>query len=59
MIDLRCVEVVQHVHGGGEQNALVGLARTPANDFSQEGLPDAGIADEHDAGALVDELQIE
>jgi len=31
----------------------------PADDFGQEGLPHAGIADEHDAGALLEELQIE
>src|ERR1022692_2192445 len=51
--------MIQHVHGSGEQDALIRLAGTPADDLSQEGLPNAGIADEHDAGALVDELQIE
>jgi len=25
--------VIQHVHGGGEQDALIGLADAPANDF--------------------------
>jgi hypothetical protein len=25
--------MIQHVHGGGEQDALIGLADAPANDF--------------------------
>ena len=58
VIDLRCEQTIQHVHGSGEQNALIGLVRTPADDFSQEGLPDAGIADKHDAGAFLKKFQI-
>ena len=33
MIDLRRIEVVQHVHGGSEQDTLIGLAGAPADDF--------------------------
>ena len=51
--------MIEHVHGSGEQDTLVGLTGAPANDFRQKGLPDAGVADEHNAGALFEELQIE
>ena len=33
VIDLRGEQMVQHVHGGGEQDALIGLADAPANDL--------------------------
>ena len=59
MIDLRSQQVIEHVHGGGEQHALIGLAGAPADDLGQEGFAHAGIADEHDAGALVEEVEIE
>ncbi len=59
VIDLRGVQVVEHVHGRGEQNTLIGLAGTPADDFGQECLAHTGVADEHDAGALVEKLQVE
>ena len=58
MIDLRRIEVVQHVHGSSEQDTLMGLAGAPADDLGQEGLADTRISNEHDAGALVKELQI-
>ena len=59
VIDLRSQQMVEHVHGGGEQDALPGLAGAPADDLGQEGLAHAGIADEADVGALRDEVQIE
>ena len=33
VIDLRSEQMIQHVHGGGEQDALIGLTDAPANDF--------------------------
>jgi len=33
VINLRSEQMIQHVHGGGEQDALIGLADAPANDF--------------------------
>ena len=45
VIDLRSEQMVEHVHGGGEQHALVGLAGAPADDFGEEGFAHAGIAD--------------
>src|SRR5215831_20262350 len=59
MIDLRRQQVVEHVHGGGEQDTLIRLAGAPADDLRQEGLTHAGVADEDGAGAFGDELQIE
>ena len=37
--------MVEHVHGGGEQHALIGLAGAPADDLGEEGFAHAGIAD--------------
>ena len=51
--------MIQHVHGGGEENALIGLASTPGNDFCQKCFSDAGIANKDGAGSLGQELQIE
>ena len=33
VINLRSEQMIQHVHGGGEQDALIGLADAPANDL--------------------------
>ena len=33
VIDLRGEQMIQHVHGGGEQDPLIGLADAPTNDF--------------------------
>jgi len=59
VINLRCEQVIQHVHGGCEQDALIGLADAPANDFRQEGLAHPRIPNEHKVGALVQKLQVE
>ena len=59
MIDLRSEQVIEHVHGGGEQHALIGLAGAPADDFGEEGFAHAGIADKTHAGTFGEELQIE
>jgi len=49
--------MIQHVHGGREQHALIGLAGAPGDDLGQEGFPSAGIADQNDAGSLGDEVE--
>ena len=59
VVDLGCQQLIQHVHRGREQNALVGLAGFPSEDFGQEGLADAWVADQHDIGALAQEGEIE
>ena len=59
MIDLGRQQVIQHVHGGGEQHALVGLTGTPADDFGQVGFAHSGIADDAHARALAHEVEIE
>ena len=59
MIDLRSQQMIQHVHGGGEQNALIGLAGFPSEDAGEECFPHAGIADQHEVGALSQEGEIE
>ena len=50
--------MVEHVHGGGKEHALVGLAGTRSDDFRQEGFADARIADDDDVGAFLKKLQI-
>lgn len=59
VIDLRGIQMVQHVHGSSEQDTLVRLAGAPTDDLSQERLANTGIADEHNAGAFVQEVQIQ
>ena len=59
MIDLRSQQMIQHVHGCGEQNALIGLAGFPSEDAGQEGFPHAGIADQYEVGTLAKEAEIE
>jgi hypothetical protein len=51
--------VIEHVHGGGEEHALISLAGTPADDFRQHGFADTRIADKNGAGSFVQKLQIE
>ena len=43
----------------GKENAQIGLAGFPSDDFRQKGFPRAGIADQDDVGSLADELQVE
>ena len=52
MIHLRRQQVIEHVHGGGEQHALIGLTGAPTDDFRQEGFAGARIADDDDASAF-------
>ena len=59
MIDLRSQEMVEHIHGGGEQHPLISLTGAPADDLGQVGFAYAGIADEAHAGAVVQEVEIE
>jgi hypothetical protein len=58
MIDLGSQEMVEHVHGGGEQHSLVRLAGTPTDDLGQVGLAHAGITDQTHAGAVMQEVEI-
>src|SRR5580704_11451538 len=51
--------MVEHVHGGGEQDSLVGLTGAPADDLGEICFAHAGIADETDAGAVAQEVEIE
>ena len=51
--------MVEHVHGGGEQDPLIGLTSTPADDLGQVGFSYAGIANETDAGAVAQKVEIQ
>src|ERR1700722_3230767 len=59
VIDLRSRQVIQHVHRGGEQYALIGLASLPTKDLGQKGFAEAWISDQHDIGAVPKERKIE
>ena len=59
MIHLRSQEMVEHIHGGGEQDPLVGLTGAPADDPGEICLTHAGITDDADAGAVTQEVEIE
>lgn len=59
MIDLRSQEMVEHIHGGGEQDSLVGLTGAPADDLGQVGFAHTGIANETHAGAVAQKVEIE
>jgi hypothetical protein len=50
--------VIEHVHGGGKQDALIGLAGAPAHDLGQEGLANTRISDEDQIGAVGDKGQV-
>ena len=51
--------MVKHVHGGSEQHALIGLARTPGDELRQECFPHTRIADKNDVGSLGEEREVE
>lgn len=59
VIDLRSQEMIEHVHGRGEQYPLVGLAGAPGHDLGQVGFAHARIANETHAGAVAQEVEIE
>ena len=59
VIDLGGEQVIEHVHGGGEQDTLIRLAGAPAHDLGQEGLANPGISDKDQVGAVGDKGQIE
>src|SRR6266566_6739033 len=59
MIDLSGEQVIEHIHGGREQDADVRLASTPTENLSQEGFSHARIADDNHAGTLLQEVQLE
>ena len=50
--------MIEHIHGRGKQDTLIGLASTQADDFRKERLADARIADDDDVGTFLKELQI-
>ena len=50
--------MIEHVHGCGEEHALVGLTGAGADDPRQKRFADAGIADDDDIGAFLQKLQI-
>jgi len=58
VIDLRGEQVIEHVHGGCEQHTLIGLTSTPRQDFREEGFPNTGIANDDNAGAVADKVEI-
>jgi hypothetical protein len=51
--------MIEHIHGGSEQDAVITLAGTPADDFGQHGLAHTGIANEDEIRALEQEVQIQ
>ena len=51
--------MVEHVHGGGEQDPLVGLTGAPADDLGQIGFAHSGIPNETHAGTVAQEVEIE
>ena len=59
VINLRSEQVIEHVHGGSEENPLIGLAGTPGDHLRQKCFPHAGIADQHDIGSFGEEREIE
>ena len=59
VIDLKGRQVIEHVHGSGEDDALIGLAGLPSEDAGEEGLAHAGITDQHQVGALLQESKVE
>jgi len=59
VIDLGGEQVIEHVHGGGEQDALIRLAGAPAHDLGQKRFSDARISDENQVGAVGDKAQVE
>ena len=59
MIDLGSEQVIEHIHGGGEEHALIGLTSAPSDEFRQKGLAHARISDQHEIGSFGEERQIE
>ena len=53
------MQMIQHVHGGCKQDALVSLAGFPSDDAGEECFPHAGVSDEHKVRALAQEREIE
>ena len=51
--------MIEHVHGGREQDALIGLAGAPGDYLRQKCFADTGIADEDDIGSFAEEGEIE
>lgn len=59
VIHLRRQQMIEHVHGGGEQHALIRLAGLPGDDLGQKGFAHAWIADEDCAGSLLEEVEVQ
>ena len=58
MIHLRSEQLIEHVHGGGEEHALARLASSPANQLRKKRLAHAGISNNDNAGPIVEEFEI-
>ena len=58
VIDLGGQQVIQHVHGRGEEDSDIGLASSPAEDLGKVGLASPRIPDENHVGAFAQEVEI-
>jgi hypothetical protein len=59
VIDLRCEQMIQHIHRGCEQHALVGLAGFRSDNAGEESLSHAGVADQYKVRPLLQKREIE
>ena len=59
VIDVGSQEMIEHVHGGGEEHTLIGLTGAPCNDLGEESFPNARISDEHEIDAFGQKREIE
>ena len=59
VIDVGGQEMIEHVHGGGEEHTLIGLTGAPGNDLGEESLPNPRISDEYEIGAFGQKREIE
>ena len=59
MIHLGSGELIEHVHGGCEQDTLIGLTRFPAKDLREKRLAHSRVANENKIRTLADEGEIE
>jgi hypothetical protein len=59
MIDLRGIQMIEHVGGGAEQNALFAWQARQPMILGQQSLAHTRIANDNDAGALVQKLEVQ
>jgi len=58
MIDLGSQQLIQHVHGGGEEGAHVGLTGSPAENLGKVGFARPRIPDQDHVGACLEEVEV-